>query len=311
MAATILTGLSAALAAMLYPLPVTQESAQPAVAIDVLQASRDLHARLTVPIQIGEHGPFNFLIDTGAERTVLSHAVAARIGLRPSGTATVMGVAGSQQVQIVEVDEIALGRRSFYGLSAPLLDAQYIGADGIVGLDSLQGQRVLLDFANNRMAVDDAKALGGNKGYEIVVTARRKSGQLILTDALVDGIRTDIVIDTGAETSIGNLALQKAMVERTAPPAQLMSVTGQSVIADSGYARKLQLGRLVLNNTLLAFTDAPPFERLGLNRRPALLLGMAQMRQFKRVAIDFSTRRVLFDLPDGTGFTATPGTYKF
>ena len=91
----------------------------------------------------------------------------------------------------------------------------------------------------------------------------------------------------------------------------LAVVTGQSVIADSGYARKLQLGRLVLNNTLLAFTDAPPFERLGLNRRPALLLGMAQMRQFKRVAIDFSTRRVLFDLPDGTGFTATPGTYKF
>ena len=41
----------------------------------------------------------------------------------------------------------------------------------------------------------------------------------------------------------------------------------------------------------------PAFEALGLNRKPALLLGMQDLRSFDRVAIDFSTRRILFDLP--------------
>jgi predicted aspartyl protease len=299
MATTLFVAGAGAALALMLPLPTLQDSAQPASEVDVLQARRDLHSRLTVPVQIGEHGPFDFLIDTGAERTVLSHDTAARIGLVPSGSATLMGVAGTQQVQLVEVDEINLGRRSFYGLSAPLLEGRFIGADGIIGLDSLQDQRVLLDFRNNRLAIDDAKHLGGNAGYEIVVTARRRSGQLIVTDALVDGVRTDIVIDTGAETSIGNLALQKALAEKhKGEPSTLVSVTGQQVTADSGYARTLTFGKMTLNNTLLAFTDAPPFERLGLNKRPALLLGMSQLRMFKRVAIDFKSRRVLFDLPD-------------
>lgn len=299
MSGPLFLGAASAALALLLPLPATQEGAKPASEVDVLQARRDLHARLTVPVQIGEHGPFNFLIDTGAERTVLSHDLAARIGLVASGSARVMGVAGTQQVQLVDVEELNLGRRSFYGLSAPLLEDRFIGADGIIGLDSLQDQRVLLDFENNRLAIDDSKHLGGNKGFEIVVTARRRSGQLIVTNALVDGVRTDIVIDTGAETSIGNLALQRAMADRhRSEPSLLVSVTGQQVVTQSGYARTVQFGKLTLNNTLLAFTDAPPFARLGLRERPAMLLGMNQLRMFKRVAIDFKSRRVLFDLPD-------------
>ena len=44
------------------------------------------------------------------------------------------------------------------------------------------------------------------------------------------------------------------------------------------------------------FADSPPFERLGLAERPAMLLGMANLRLFDRVLIDFPRRRVFFDL---------------
>lgn len=54
-----------------------------------------------------------------------------------------------------------------------------------------------------------------------------------------------------------------------------------------------------MHNTWLAFADSPAFHRLDLVKRPAMLLGMAQLRMFRRVAIDFATRRVLFDLPVG------------
>jgi predicted aspartyl protease len=293
--------LGAALAPLLASLPVAvaQQSTPETTEVDVVGVRTDAHDRMTVPVRIGKGGPFAFLIDTGAERTVLSRGVARQLGLAPTGQATLIGVAGSQTVDLVDVEEINLGRRSFYGISAPLLDAEHIGADGIVGLDSLQGQRVLLDFDHDRMAIGDADSLGGNRGYEIVVQARRRSGQLIMANAEIDGVRTDIIIDTGSDTSIGNRALQRALARRHKnETTQLMSVTGQAITADIGMARSFKLGGISMTNTLIAFADAPPFERLEMSRRPAMLLGMTQLRLFHRVAIDFAAKRILFDLPD-------------
>ncbi|MFN3425607.1 MAG: aspartyl protease family protein [Novosphingobium meiothermophilum] len=267
---------------------------------EVVQTRVDRHDRMTVPVRIGSSGPWRFLIDTGAERTVLSRQVAQRIGLAVSGTATVVGVAGSQAVELVEVDEISLGKRTYYTLSAPLLEAEHIGADGIVGLDSLQDQRVLIDFPGSTMTIGDAASLGGSRGFEIVVNARRRSGQLIMTNAVIDGIRTDIVIDTGSDSSIGNIALRNALSRRRAAQQTVLhSVTGQSLSAELILASTISVEGIQLHNTFLAFADSPAFHRLGLVKKPAMLLGMEQLRMFRRVAIDFGQRRILFDLPPG------------
>ena len=253
---------------------------------------------MTVPVHIADKGPFRFLIDTGAQNTVLSTALARQLSLRPSKKALLIGVAGTQEVDTVMIDQIDLGQRSFYSLLAPLLPGDDIGAQGILGLDSLQGQRVQIDFRQNLIAVDDAKALGGNKGYEIVVTARRRSGQLIMTDAVVDGIKVNVVIDTGAEYSIGNRALQTALAKKHGGGTMVLrSVTGQEITADLGYAEVLKIQDMNFGNVVIAYADAPPFEKLGLAKKPALFLGMRDMRALNRIAIDFSTRRIYFDLP--------------
>lgn len=271
--------------------------AQQAGDVEIVAARTDRYERMTVPVRIAEQ-PFHFLIDTGAQNTVLSIATAAQLALVPGGRARLIGVAGSQMVDTVEIDQIDLGRRSYYGIVAPLLEGRDIGADGIVGLDSLQDQRVLLDFRNKLMAIGDAKTLGGNSGYEIVVTARRRSGQLIMTNAMIDGVATDVVIDTGAESSIGNRALQRALSRRRgSEQTTLTSVTGQQIVADLGLARELKISSMSLRNVLIAYADAPPFESLGLAKKPAIFLGMRDLRSFNRVAIDFNTRRVMFDLP--------------
>ena len=194
-----------------FPVLATQDGGQQTGQTDVVALRKDDHNRMTVPVRVLDQGPFQFLIDTGAQNTVLSTALAGKLALVPNRRAKLVGVAGSEMVDTVEIDQIDLGRRSYYGLTAPLLQGEHIGADGIVGLDSLQDQRVLMDFRKGLMAINDAKTLGGNAGYEIVVTARRMSGQLIMTDAVIDGVHTSVVIDTGAENSIGNLSLQRAL----------------------------------------------------------------------------------------------------
>lgn len=296
-------GLAASLALACCSQQAAGQSATPpplSAADELVQIQRDNHDRMTVPVRIGTSGPYEFLIDTGSERTVLSRQVAEALGLPIAGNGMVVGVAGSQPVQLVDVDEISLGKRTYYTLSAPLLEADHIGADGIVGLDSLQDQRVLIDFHANRIAIGDAASLGGTRGFEITVRARRRSGQLIMTNAIVDGVPTDIVLDTGSDSSIGNPALRKALTRRNkAEQTVLFSVTGQSVGAELVRASTIDLEGLQLHNTWLAFADSPAFHRLDLVKRPAMLLGMAQLRMFRRVAIDFATRRVLFDLPVG------------
>ncbi|MEI9853098.1 MAG: aspartyl protease family protein [Sphingomonas sp.] len=40
-----------------------------------------LDDRLTVAVAVGSSGPYNFIIDTGAERTVVSRELAGQLGL--------------------------------------------------------------------------------------------------------------------------------------------------------------------------------------------------------------------------------------
>lgn len=289
------------LAALLATVPAgAAQDAPPADEIEVIPIGEDRHDRMTVPVRIGQAGPFDFMIDTGSQNTVIARGVAGQLAIPPGRRARVIGVAGSEMVDTVEIDEIALGKRSYYGVLAPLLERADIGADGIVGLDSLQGQRVQIDFRKRLMAVADARSLGGNRGYEIVVTARRRSGQLIMTDALIDGIRVQVVVDTGSDTSIGNRALQRKLSQRgMTGQTTLHSVTGQTIIADLGFGRALKIGEVSFVNVLIAFADSPHFALLGLDRRPALFLGMRDLRQLDRVAIDFASRKILFDLPPG------------
>ena len=165
---------------------------------------------------------------------------------------------------------------------------------------------MLIDFRRNLIAVDDARELGGNRGFEIIVRARLRGDQLIMTNAVVDGIKTDVVIDTGAQSTIGNRALQRSMARRRAPErTSLISVTGQEIPADLLFAHRVSIGSLDFRELAMIFADAPPFERLNLSEKPALLLGMAQLRAFERVAIDFQERKILFDLPPQSAITGS------
>ncbi|WP_128891870.1 aspartyl protease family protein [Erythrobacter sp. HKB08] len=289
-------------------IPTTQEPpADPATEVaeqqpDVVTGAADYYERMTIPVTIGGEGPFKFMIDTGAQSTVITESLKERLGLEPVGTAVVVGMASRVPVELVEVDGLSFASRTFDNLEAPLLKAHNIGADGILGLDSLQNLRVMIDFRNDTIAVNDADALGGNRGYEIIVRARHKVGRLIITQAKVDGVTTSVIVDTGAQNSIGNLALQKKLRSRKGGDFRSTDVNGFHLTGKVDIARSLEIQGLQLQNLPIAFADAPAFDALGLGSRPALILGMRDLRLFDRVAIDFESRRVLFDVPKAAGY---------
>jgi predicted aspartyl protease len=262
-----------------------------------LDIGADQYSRMTVPVTIEGQGPFRFMIDTGAQATVVTRGLSDRLGLKSLGHATVVGMASRRQVDLVQLDGLEFAARVFDALHAPLLEADHIGADGILGLDSLQDLRVLIDFRTDQIEVGDAAQLGGNHGYEIVVRARNKLGRLIITDADIDGIRTAVIIDTGSQGSMGNLALRNRLRSRDRGKITATDVNGVGITGTFDFARSIRIDRLQLNAIPIAYADAPAFAALGLAKRPALVLGIEDLRLFDRVAIDFAARKVLFDLP--------------
>lgn len=256
------------------------------------------YRRMTVPVTIGGEGPFAFMVDTGAQATVLSIDLADQLQLHDRENATLVAMASIRQVETTMVPDFSLGNRSITIRTAPLVEGEHIGgADGILGLDALQDQKVLLDFEAGEMHVLDSLPDAANT-YDIIVRARQRLGQLIIHTAEIDGISVDVIVDTGAQGSVGNMELGRRLRRRQSlEDATMTDVNGVTMSSTTRVARRLQLGRVFVNNVVISFADSPTFESLGLNDRPALILGMSELRIFQRVAIDFRTRRVLFDLP--------------
>jgi len=263
----------------------------------IVEAAQDRYERMTVPVTIEGHGPFRFMIDTGSQATVVTRRLSEKLQLRPAGMATLVGIASRALVHLVELDGLEFAARVFDNITAPILEARNIGADGILGLDSLQDMRVLIDFKAQTIAVNNARKLGGNRGYEIIVRARRKLGRLIITDAMIDGVKTAVIIDTGAQESIANLALRRKLRASRIKSTITRDVNGAALSGTLDVARSMKIQGMQIRNIPITFADSPAFKALGMNNRPTLILGMSSLRLFDRVAIDFESRQILFDLP--------------
>ncbi|HEY4070530.1 MAG TPA: retroviral-like aspartic protease family protein [Sphingomicrobium sp.] len=279
--------------------------------VDETTQTEDVHFkneaddRMTVPVKLSGAGPFRFLVDTGADHTAISRELAGRLGLVKSDSASLHTISGVSTVSTTNVPALQLTRKPVRVTDAPVLESAYMGADGILGVDSLQSQRVEFNFDTQTLSVvpSAVRQIEDEPGA-IVVSAARKQGRLVVTDASANGHRLTVVIDTGAELSMGNEALRKELTGRglldPSEKVQLQSVTGAMVSGDYMFVRKLEIGGVVIQNLAIVFADAHTFKKLKLERQPALLLGMNAIRAFKKVSIDFASRKFRVVLPESS-----------
>ena len=261
--------------------------------------------RMTVQVRLSGTGPFQFLVDTGADRTAISRDLAARLGLARGDKASIHTIAGVSTVSTATIPDLELTKKPVSVKDAPLLDSGDMGADGILGVDSLRSQRVLFDFATKTLSIVPSAAPDfHDEPGTIVVQAERKNGRLVVTDATANGHDLTVVIDTGAQLSIGNEALKKQLMgPNLVDPYQqveLQSVTGGFISGDYMFVKELQIGGLTLKNLAIVFAQSHAFKELRLDRKPALLLGMNAIRAFKKVSIDFASRKFRVVLPESS-----------
>lgn len=269
----------------------------PSPAAEVIALEQERNRRLTMPVMVNGGGPYAFMIDTGSQATAITHEVRSALGLAPAGTAVLVGMASRRTVDLAAVSRIDFGSNSFTNFTAPVLSAENVGADGIIGLDALQDFRVLIDFRKQTIAVEDTSGKDRRSGFEIIVRARQQLGQLLITDALVEGVRATVIIDTGAQASLGNTALRTRIRAKRAQEVITTDVNGVDLVGELAIVSTLSIEGLALTDVPLTFADTPAFAALGLADKPVLSLGMQHLALFDRVAIDFARQRVLFDVP--------------
>jgi len=260
----------------------------------VLAASADASNRVTVPVMINGRGPFPFMVDTGSTRTVVSDALAAQLRLPVGENLLIKAATGPAETNSVRVASLSVGSLHLANLRAPVLQRVNMGSLGILGLDAVSNQKLVMDFRKNQMLLTKSTQRGEDP-FAITVQARSKYGQLLLVDCDVEGMPLYVILDTGSEGTIGNMTMRATLARyRQANEVEVISVTGDSVSAPVGILPQLDVGHVRVMNQPIAYADLYTFSQFGLHDKPAMLLGMNTLRHFARVSIDFPAREVRF-----------------
>ena len=259
----------------------------------------DRIGRVMTHVKVNGKGPFRFVIDTGASRSTLSPHLARALNLQHSVGRNVMlnGVTGAAEVPTVAVESIEIGALRFEKQDLPVIFTSTMGnADGILGVAGFQDQRIDVDFKRDRVSVLESN---GKRPHYSMVTARatRNINGLMIVDVRVGRrIRAKAVIDTGAERSLGNLALQSAMnkgrKKREPVSAVVHGATPDIADGDVQEIREATIGDMTLTNLEVIFADFHVFKLWGLDQEPAMLIGMDMLGVLERLVIDYRRNEV-------------------
>ena len=277
--------------------------------------AHEIDTRLSVDVRLNGQGPYRFIVDSGADSSAVGVRLARSLQL-PLGTPVILnGMTARNIVDRVKVDRLTVGTNTVANLELPALREFDLGGDGMIGIDALVQQRLMLDFEKHLIKVEDARIPERHEPGEIVILARRQRGQLILTHVKAAGYELDAIIDTGTEITIGNLALRDKLIRGNRDKfltVDVIGVTGVSAKLQVARIGELELGPVVLRDVPMAFADVPPFKMFGLTDQPALLLGTDILDTFRRISLDFRARKVRFQLrrcDDGVVINTDPDSF--
>jgi len=258
----------------------------------------DRIGRVMTQVMVNGKGPFRFVIDTGASRSTLSPHLAKALGLTvPTGRRVMLnGVTGAAEVPTVVVDSLEIGSLKFVQQHLPVIFTSIMGnADGILGVAGFQDQRIDVDFKRDRVSVAESN---GRRPHYSMVTARanRNDNGLMIIDMRVGRrILTKAVIDTGAERTLGNPVLQEAInkgKKHTPVSAIVHGATPDITDGDMQEIRQARIGDLTLSNMDVIFADFHVFKLWGLDKEPAMLIGMDMLGVLERLVIDYRRNEV-------------------
>ncbi|HEY8538146.1 MAG TPA: retropepsin-like aspartic protease, partial [Steroidobacteraceae bacterium] len=176
---------------------------------------RDRIGRIWAPVYIDGKGPFRLVLDTGANRSVVTYKTAERLGkvIQESSTVQLHGVTGKARVPTIQVESLEVGDLWLDERQIPVVHDVFGGAEGALGTEGLADKRIFIDFKNDFISILRSKREPPPPGFRRI-PVKLRHGRLLMFEIMLGGVRTLAMLDTGAQTTIGNNSLREALARR-------------------------------------------------------------------------------------------------
>src|SRR6186713_1613805 len=261
--------------------------------------TKDSAGRAVALISINGQGPFRFIIDTGANRSVLSQTLATRLGLAQSGEGVVHSVDGAELAKLVNVESLSFGALRLSGGDTPVLDGPMLdGEHGLLGVDGMAGRLLHVDFTNHCVEIYESGAQLPMQGWKSV-PARIRFGSLLMVPGEIMGVHVNVLIDTGSDISLANQKFRDAL--RGVAARTIEYHNGHAftfgrpiVLAQRVWTPRLRIGSTVVDRVKAYIGDFHVFDFWGLQDEPTVLIGMDVLARSREMAIDYEHAVVYF-----------------
>jgi hypothetical protein len=252
---------------------------------------RDRIGRIWAPVLIDGKGPYRLVLDTGANRSAITTRAAQSLGGAPVATTTrVTGFTGSAVVPTLHVSSMEVGDLLIGPTDLPVLSDVFGGAQGVLGIEGLANKRIYADFAHDRLEI--ARSHGDRAKRDFIVVPLTLTGNgLLVADVHVGSVRAKAIIDTGAQGTVGNIALRQALMRhppKNATREEVIGVTLDVQTGDNLPAPDIDFGSLQVKGAHITFGDMYLFQHWKLTEEPTLTLGMDLLGSFDVLVIDYN-----------------------
>lgn len=263
---------------------------------------RDYGRRLIAQARFNGAGPFDFVVDTAASKSVIFHNLAVQGTIKPSDQAPekIFGLTGVREAPVFHLGTITSGDIILEDHVAPVLPDWEEWArtpQGILGLDAFENKMLVLDFPNGYMAVEDPAGNFAKKiRSEWTVSALVENGfgitnrPLFLSEASIGRRPMPFLIDTGAADTICNAVAAnflRVFPRRNAltREAQVTDTHGKSIKTLELLSPSVKIGGKSWSHRNIYLTDAPFFEEIGYGDKPFGIMGLDHL-SLQAMAID-------------------------
>src|SRR6201987_4357117 len=195
--------------------------------------------QIVLAVSINHSGPYDFLLDTGTQITMVDPSLAVELHLHTTGAAVVRGAGFHESASFTRLDMLEAGSHALANqkvLVYGLLNLRSVDPHvrGILGEDFLEHFDMLIDYAHRLLCFDDSAVMRAEiKGPHIaLVTPPQTDGaplpKLLIIAARLSGEARPVrlVLDSGANIPYLYNTSQRLVPQSMAP----ISFGGRSLI---------------------------------------------------------------------------------
>ena len=271
--------------------------------------------RIFVKVRLNGKGPFNFILDTGADAVVrpeLAHSLGLKSEINGEGfgAGEKPVLTGTTNVAEIQLGDVRIADEPFSVMS--FADTPHVfgsmPVDGVIGTPIFERLVVAIDYEHHQITLTLPERFQYHGRGTVVTFERTRDRNQPIIQGELDGVSGKFGIDTGARSAVllyGPFIESHHLRAKYAP--KVAGITGWGfggpVRSQVARAQSLKLGPVEARNLVV---------RLSLQRSGALtstalagLVGPDVLDQFN-VIFDYSRRRIIFEKNSQFGI---PDTY--